>query len=370
MIDLPEEIHRVNRVGILARLNRRTRVTDVRQPRVYRADALREDRYQSRLVEQALLEVGEEERPIALDGAAKARAVLRLTHRQRGPGQRVWRIETIVPHVVVEVAVRGVAAALRDDVDVAAERAAELGLAARRHDLKLVDSVHTVRDAAQPCRVVVGRQAVHDEVVREVALAAHRQAHARNGGRFREKLRAADVGRRDAGHEQRHVQEVAAVHRQRLDLGMRDRARDLAAGSVEHRERRDDVDGSFDGPDLEHHRQVERRAQGEGEPSRRVGEARVVHGDFVRADPQVREAESAFAVGGRRCRDVRVDLARGDLRARDDGAGRIGHTTAHAGEVDGFLSEHARCGRQPHRYDTRTDLREQQSTSPAETTRM
>ena len=253
----------MNRVGIFARGDRRTRIADIRQPRVDRADALRQDRHQPRLVEQALLEVGEEERPIAPDGASEARAVLRLAHRQRRPGQRVRRVETIVPHVIVDVAVRGVAAALRDDVDVAAQRAAELGLAARRHDLKLVDRIHSVRDAAQPRRIVVGRQAVHDEVVREVALAADRQADARHGGRFGEKLRAADVGRRNAGHEQRDVQEVAAVHRQRLDLGLRDRARDLAAGSVEHRERRDDVDGGFDSPYREHHRQIECRAEGQ-----------------------------------------------------------------------------------------------------------
>ena len=52
--------------------------------------------------------------------------------------------------------------------------------------------------------------------------------------RLGEELRAADVGRRHARHEQRQVEEVAAVQRQVLDFGLRDRAGDLAARRLEH----------------------------------------------------------------------------------------------------------------------------------------
>ena len=120
-------------------------------------------------------------------------------------------------------------AAARDDADVAAERAPELGLAARRDHLELIDRVDAVRHPAQPRRIVVGREAVDDEVVREVALAANREADAGHRRRLGEELRAADVRRRDAGHEQRDVEEVAAVERQARHLGLRDGAGNLAA---------------------------------------------------------------------------------------------------------------------------------------------
>ena len=87
-------------------------------------------------------------------------------------------MKLIVAEVAVEIAARVVRAALRDDVEVAAERASELRLSARRHDLELVHRVDAVGNPAQRRRIVVGGQAVDDEVVREVALAAHRQRHA------------------------------------------------------------------------------------------------------------------------------------------------------------------------------------------------
>ena len=65
-----------------------------------------------------------------------------------------------------------------------------------------------------------------------------------------------------------------------------------------------------------------------------------------------RPSLSVIAVAG----DVGVGLPRGDLRARDDAAGRIGDAPADAGVVDGFLSGHAHCGRQTRQDDTRTDF--------------
>ena len=113
---------------------------------------------------------------------------------------------------------RDVRAALRHDVDVAAERASELCLPARGHHLELIDGVHAVRHAAQPGGIVVGGQTVHDEVVGEVALAADGDALAGHRRRLGEELSAADVGRRDPWHEKREVEKIAPVQRQVLDL--------------------------------------------------------------------------------------------------------------------------------------------------------
>ena len=61
-----------------------------------------------------------------------------------------------------------VRAALGDDADVAAEGATQLRLTSGRHDLKLIDSVNAIRNAAHPRGIVIGRQAVDDEVVRKL----------------------------------------------------------------------------------------------------------------------------------------------------------------------------------------------------------
>ena len=165
-----------HRVGIEAGRDRRARIADRGQPRVDGGDVRGSDRDEPGLIELALLEVGEVERPVAHDRAAEAGAVLLSGSSAAScPESGFARVEAIVAEVAVEVAVQRVGAALGDDVDVAAERAAELGLPARRHHLELLDRVDAVRDAAQPGGVVVGRQAVDDEVVREIALAADRE---------------------------------------------------------------------------------------------------------------------------------------------------------------------------------------------------
>ena len=146
----------------------------------------------------------------AHDGTTEAGAVLRLRHGELALRERVAGVETLVAEVAVEVAVQRVGAALGDHVDVAAERAAELGLAAGGDDLKFADDVETVEDAAEAGGVVVGGEAVDDEAVGEVALAADGDALAGDGGGFGEELIAGGVGGRDAGDEEREVEEVAA----------------------------------------------------------------------------------------------------------------------------------------------------------------
>ena len=114
-------------------------------------------------------------------------------------------VEVVVANEVVHRAVQGVGAALRDDVDVAAEGATEFGLAAGCDHLKLLDRVDAVRNSAESRRIVVGGETVDDEVVRQVALTGDRDALARHRGRFGKQLRAPDVGRRHSRNEQREI---------------------------------------------------------------------------------------------------------------------------------------------------------------------
>ena len=117
----------------------------------------------------------------------------------------------------------------------AAERTAKLRLRPGRHDLKLLDGIDAVRDPAQPRRVIVGRQTIDDEIVREVTLAADRDAGARNRRRFGKQLGTGDVGRRHPRHQQREIEEVPAVHRQAADFFLRHRRGNLAPRRFDNR---------------------------------------------------------------------------------------------------------------------------------------
>src|SRR5213079_1805235 len=102
-----------------------------------------------RLIEQPLLDVREIERSIASKRTANGPAELMLVHRKRVSRQRVRGVERVVPDEVVHRTADGIRAALRDDADVAAERAAEFRLRARRDDLELIDRVDRKRDPTE-----------------------------------------------------------------------------------------------------------------------------------------------------------------------------------------------------------------------------
>ena len=76
-------------------------------------------------------------------------------------------------------------------------------------------------------------------------------------------------------------------------------------------------------PTRQRHRQLERRADGERQRARRVGESLQPDGDLVAADFQIREAEPSVLIGDRFARHVGLGLARADLRAGHDRALRI-----------------------------------------------
>ena len=128
---------------------------------------------------------------------------------------------------------QGVGAALGDHVDVAAQRAAELRLPAGGDDLKFVDHVQTVERPVESGRIVVGGQSVDDEAVGEIALAADGNTLAGDGRGLGEKLIGGGVGGRHAGDQQGEIEKIAPVDRQVVDLGLRHRSGDLAAGRFE-----------------------------------------------------------------------------------------------------------------------------------------
>ena len=287
------------------------------------------------------------------------------------PDSAFARVEAVVAEEVVDRAAQLVGAALGDDVDVAAERASELRLRAGGDHLELLDRIDAVGDAAQARRIVVGRQPVDDEVVREVALAADRDGDAGHGGRFREQLRAGDVGRRHAGREQRQVEEVAAVHRQRRDFRFEDGRGDLAARRFDHRRFRGDGDVGFDAGQRERDRHFECRARRHGDLARRILEAR-------QRDGRLRSRRSS-GTGNRNRPWASVTVGGSDVGGRvvasTDGAGNgraavVDDAAADAADINGLLRGHrpasASASANANRKLTRENMKSSEQTAATE----
>ena len=189
------------------------------------------------LIQHALLEVGEVEGSILKYRAPEAGPVLRLRRGKLGVGKRVGGVEALVANITVEVAVERIRAALGDHVDIAPQSAPQFRLATGSNHLQLLHDVQPVEDAAEARGVVVCGKAVHDEVVREVPLAADGESLTWHGGGFGKELIAGCIGRRDARHQQRDIQEVAPVQRQCADFPLQDGPGHLGARRLK--------DGSF-----------------------------------------------------------------------------------------------------------------------------
>ena len=125
-----------------------------------------------------------------------------LVQRENGVGQSVGGIEAAVAEVAVQSAVELVRPAPGDYVDITAHSAAELGLASRSDHLDLLDYVEAIEDPAEAGGVVIGGEAVDDETVGEVALAADGKALSGNSRGFGEQLVARGV---DPDFAFRHV---------------------------------------------------------------------------------------------------------------------------------------------------------------------
>ena len=93
---------------------------------------------------------------------------------------------------------QSIAAALGDDIHIPAERAAQFRLAARGHDLKLIDHVQTDERPGHSRRIVIRADAINNEAVRKISLAPDRNSLTRHRRGFREKLVGRRVGRRNA----------------------------------------------------------------------------------------------------------------------------------------------------------------------------
>ena len=243
-----------------------------------------------------------------------------------------------------------VGAAPRHDVDVAAERAAELRLAAAGDDLELLDRVDAERDAAEPGGVVVGRQAVDDEAVREVALAGDREALAGHAEVSANSCVLLVLVGETPGTSS------ARSRKLRPFIG---RFCTSACGTVPAIWLRavssacvvgDDGHRGVEAGDVERDGDVERRAGAQRERARVVLEALQLRPELVRADPQIGEAEPAVRVRGRLDGDVGRRLARADDRAGHGPALRIEHAAADRGLVDRFLRG-CQAGRGQTRHD-------------------
>src|SRR4029450_12711701 len=102
MIELRERIRAVNRIRIDAGRNRCARVGGRQELRIDNGHALLRNRHETGLIEQALLEVPEEEGSTPHERTAEAAAVLLLVHRQGGARDGIGRIEAVVANEVVE----------------------------------------------------------------------------------------------------------------------------------------------------------------------------------------------------------------------------------------------------------------------------
>ena len=167
-----------------------------------------------------------------------------------------------------------------------------------------------------------------------------------NGRRFRKELRAADVGRRHAGNEQREIEEIPPVHRQALNLGLRHGTGDLRSCRLDNRGVPTDVHAFLESGERHGERKVECGSNREVEHPGEIGKPLNPNYEFARADLQIRKAEAPGRVGHRLGGDIRGRLTSADVSARDHSTLRIGDTTADAGIVNRLLGEHRVRARQ------------------------
>ena len=141
----------------------------------------------------------------------------------------------------------------------------------------------------------------------------------------------------DTWDEQRQLEEVAAVHRQRLHLGLGDGGGNLTARRFEHV----GVGGHFhrglDRANAQRDGQFERGAGSERQTAGRIVKAGELNREVVGPYSQIRKPESAVVVGDGRGNHIRFAVPDGDQSTGHDGARRVVDSSTDAGHVDGLL---------------------------------
>jgi len=223
-----------------------------------------------------------------------------------------------------------VGAAARDHVDLRAAGAAELRAVAVAVNLELLDRVHRRVDEDRTVAadvVVVG--AVDRPHVRRDRAAADGQVGAAEQPLV---LDVQEVRRADAGHQERELQEVAAVERKIADLLTRDETGDVATDRLHLVRVGFDGDLLFDltGRELDVHRAVLRGVERDRLRDRTL-EPGVLDHDLIRTDRQLEQRIHARLVRRRVLRQTRVVIPDGDLRARDHGTRLIRYCSTDRG---------------------------------------
>jgi hypothetical protein len=273
------------------------------------------------------LDVGEEEGAITDQRALTGGAELADAQRILATRKRIAGVERVVAPERIAASAGGVGARAGDHREGARRRPPELRGRTGRHHLELADDLLRVEGAREAGRVVVRRQAVDDEGVVQVALRRHRDAGAGHRGGFREALRRAGVRARHARREERQVQVVAAVDRERLDLARGDGRSSVGPRRFD-RARRRHRDLLLDPGNLDPDRQVHVLADRQRELAPHRPEAIARHCERVAADRQREEQEAAGAVDRLGPVQVGVELAQVRHPMRDDRPGPVAHLAA------------------------------------------
>jgi hypothetical protein len=271
----------------------------------------------------------------------------------------IRRVELVAAARVEHVAAELVGTAARDDVDLRAAGLAELRPVAVAQDLELFDRFERGIDEDRAVRpdVVVVRAVDRPHVRGDVAPA---------DGKVRSAeqplvLDVEEIGRADAGHQRRELQEVASVERQLADLIARDQTGDVAANRLHvHGIGRDRHGlGNVAGRELE----IDRAILGDVE--RDIGAHRGLEAgkrqvDAVRADRELREQVRAIGAGRGAAGQPRALLLGGDGHPRKHAFGGVPNGAAErgsrplrqrgssgSGEDSGQNDEHEELTRQP-----------------------
>src|SRR4029077_176337 len=282
------------------------------------------------------------------DGTAEGRAKIILdkklgaAHVAEGMG-----VHGAIAEKFVSGAVELIGACSRDDIDLAAARAAHFrGVAAGLH----FELLHGVGRGAEVERVESGIR-IGDTVEEEVVSVGAVAADADGGPLARTPvervhvagLRAvADVG---AGHSENEIDEHSAVQRKRFDGGGLDNFANAGVGGMQHVEQGGhDLQGAGGGSELEVEIEGELLVDLETKSLREESEACRLHGKFVIAGPQCRDFKDALLVADSAANSVRGGCSETNLGARDRIVLWVEDGATHNGEI--ALCKGARSSKQ------------------------